>query len=42
MLRRRTLLLLALCLPVTCLSQSDPGVSKTIEITGKVRKPGKY
>jgi polysaccharide biosynthesis/export protein len=42
MLKRRTLLFFALCLPVSCLSQSDNSVSKTIEITGKVRNPGKY
>jgi len=42
MLKRRTLLVVALCLPVTCLSQSDNSASKTVEITGKVRKPGKY
>ena len=42
MLKRRTLLFFALCLPATCLSQSDNSVPKTVEITGKVRKPGKY
>ena len=42
MLKRRTLLFFALSLPVTCLSQSDTRVPKTVEITGKVRKPGKY
>ena len=42
MLTRRASLLFALGLPLTCLSQSDQSVSKTIEILGKVRTPGKY
>lgn len=41
-LARRTLLLIVLCLPGTCLAQPARNASKTFVVTGRVQKPGKY